>query len=79
MKYQSDFRGFGFAEEQMAVLKNIRINERMRAQFRAEFYNIFNRHFFDRPDTNIASPTFGQVINLTGSPRQGQLGVRFEF
>ena len=78
-KYQSDFRGFGFAEEQMAVLKNIRISERMHAQFRAEFYNIFNRHFFDRPDTNIASPTFGKVINLTGSPRQGQLGVRFEF
>lgn len=79
VKYQSDFRGFGGAYENMAALKNFRITEHMRAQFRAEFYDIFNRHYFADPDTNIASPTFGQVINLTGSQRQGQLGVRFEF
>ena len=79
VKYQSDFRGFGWADEQMAALKNFRITERMRAQFRAEFYNVFNRHHFANPDTNIASSTFGKVINLSGSPRQGQLGVRFEF
>ncbi|MBZ5582526.1 MAG: TonB-dependent receptor [Acidobacteriia bacterium] len=79
VKYRPDFRGFGFSDEQIALLKNIRIAERFRAQFRAEFYNIFNRHHFDDPDTNIASPTFGKVINLTGDARQGQLGLRFEW
>jgi hypothetical protein len=44
-----------------------------------EFYNVFNRHRFADPDTNIASPTFGKVINLTGDSRQGQIGVRFEW
>ena len=79
VKYRSDFRGFGFSNEQIALLKNVKIGERCRAQFRVEFYNIFNRHHFADPDTNIASSTFGKVINLSGDPRQGQIGVRFEW
>ncbi|HSB17110.1 MAG TPA: TonB-dependent receptor [Bryobacteraceae bacterium] len=77
--FRSDFRGFGWSEEQVAILKNFRIAERFRLQFRAEFYNVFNRHHFDTPDTNISSGTFGHVINLTGTPREGQFGARFEW
>lgn len=79
VKYRSDFRGFGFSDEQIAVMKNFRFSERYRVQFRMEYYNIFNRHHFANPDTNIASPTFGKVINLTGDARQGQIGLRFEW
>jgi len=42
-------------------------------------YNIFNRHHFANPDNNINSGTFGRVINVTGSPREGQFGARFEW
>jgi len=79
VKYRSDFRGFGWSDETIALLKNVRVAERFRAQFRLEFYNIFNRHHFANPDTNIASPTFGRVINVTGDSRTGQIGVRFEW
>lgn len=79
LRYRSDFRGFGWSEEQLGLMKNFHVGERFRLQFRAEFYNIFNRHHFSNPDTNIQSATFGKVINLTGTPREGQIGLRFEW
>lgn len=53
-------------------------------QLRAEFYNIFNRHsyFLNGCEGSSAVPTssnFGQVVGVTGSPRTGQLAVRFTF
>ncbi len=77
--FRSDFRDFGWSEEQVALLKNFRIAERFRLQFRVEFYNFFNRHHFATPNTNINAPEFGNVINLTGTPREGQFGARFEW
>jgi hypothetical protein len=78
-RYISDFRDFGWSEEQMAILKNFRIAERFRIQFRFELYNVFNRHHFATPNTSINSDAFGRVINLTGTPREGQFGARFEW
>jgi len=80
--YRSDFRGFGWSNEDVMLMKNFRFGseDRFRLQFRVELYNVFNRHHFADPDTNIGNPaTFGQVINLTGSPREGQIGARFEW
>jgi len=77
--YRSDFRGFGWADEQIGIFKSFRFAERFRVQFRFEFINPFNRHYFANPDTNIGSGTFGKVINLWGSPREGQFGARFEW
>lgn len=79
--YRSDFRGFGWSNEDVMLMKNFRFGgeDRFRLQFRVELYNIFNRHHFSDPDTGIASSTFGHVINLSGSPREGQIGARFEW
>jgi len=89
--FRSDFRGFGWLNEDMMLMKNFRFGERFRVQFRFEMYNIFNRHHFADPDTNIGHKdridpvlglipgTFGRVINVTGSPREGQIGARFEW
>jgi hypothetical protein len=46
---------------------------------RFELINIFNRKYFSNPITAIANPNFGNVISLTGEPRQGQVGLRFEW
>lgn len=80
--YRSDFRGFGWSNEDLMLMKNFRFGpeDRFRLQFRFEFYNVFNRHHFANPDLNIGSAsTFGKVINLWGSPREGQIGARFEW
>ena len=79
--YRSDFRGFGWSNEDVMLMKNFRFGpeDRFRLQFRVELYNIFNRHHFANPDNNINSGTFGRVINVTGSPREGQIGARFEW
>lgn len=77
MRYTS-IRGFGTVMEDAGILKNIRFNERMRAQIRAEMLNIFNRHQFGSIQTSVTNPQFGQVTNVTGN-RSVQLGARFEF
>jgi hypothetical protein len=76
----SQIRGFGFANEDLGIQKNFRFRERVRAQFRAEFLNVFNRHRFSGIDTNAASPLFGQVTGLdAGAYRQTQVGMRVDF
>lgn len=60
-------------------MKNVRFANRHRMQIRFEVINLFNRRYFANPVTDIGSPLFGQVVSTTGQPRQGQLGVRFEW
>jgi hypothetical protein len=58
---------------------------RYQAQLRAEFYDAFNRHYFNPPDTNVNDSTFGYITGvswapqMTGSSRVGQVAARFEF
>lgn len=74
-------RGFGIKSENVSLLKNTYFGaeKKYKLQFRVEFYNIFNRHSFVNPDTNLSSPTFGYVTGVSSSPRQGQFGARFEW
>ncbi len=74
-------RGFGIADENAGLMKNTAFGPegRYRLQLRVEFYNIFNRHSFVNPDTNLSSPTFGYVTGVSSTPRNGQFGARFEF
>jgi hypothetical protein len=72
------FRGPGFAETDFALLKDQRITERVKLQFRFEFYNIFNRPNLTQVDGNLADSTFGMV---TGQdlPRWIQFGLNLVF
>lgn len=73
----AELRGFGGAYEDLGILKDFRLG-RYTAQVRFELMNVFNRHYFADPDTNLGSPYFGQVTGLGWqTPRQGQLGLRF--
>lgn len=47
-------------------------------QFRAEFFNAFNRVNFNNPTSSVNSPGFG-TINGASSPRIGQLALKFKF
>jgi hypothetical protein len=72
------FRGPGRTNINMAFSKNTQVNEALRVEMRADFFNLLNRAEFRSPDTNFTSPTFGQVLS-TYSPRIIQLSLRLSF
>lgn len=75
------------AAENISIVKHFGVgrDNRFQAQLRAEFYDAFNRHYFNAPDTNPNSGTFGYVTGVAWAPNQqysnrvGQLAARFEF
>ncbi len=54
-------------------------SERMNIEFRAEFFNLFNRAQFGPPNTSFGSNTFGVVSSTVGNPRLIQFGLKFAF
>ncbi len=70
--------GPGLFTANIAVLKNTSLTERANLQFRAEFFNLFNRVNFDLPDIFYGSPTFGRVLSAQ-NPRRVQLGIKLLF
>lgn len=77
--YQGNDRSFPYFEEDFGLIKRTPITERINLQFRAEFFNAFNRVVFGNPDTNPYDSGFGTVGYTSNSPRQGQLTLRVEF
>jgi hypothetical protein len=75
----SELRGFGYAGEDLGLIKYFRYRDRAGVQLRAEFLNVFNRHYFANPNTDMADAAFGRVTTTTGSPRTVQLGLRLEW
>ncbi len=76
----------GQANENASLLKNFTMGPegQYRLSFRTEFYNLFNRHYYNingcgGSRASIGSDTFGQITGVTDGPRQGQFAVRFEF
>jgi len=72
-------RGFGWAGEDLGLMKSFSFGNRYSLQLRLEMINVFNRHYYTNPITSIGSPYFGYVTSTTGQPRQGQVGVRFQW
>ena len=75
------FSGPGLDNYDMALLKNVRLSETKSLQFRIEAFNVFNHTQFFGPQTvngNIASPSFGQVVNAD-PPRLMQLAAKLFF
>ena len=63
-----------------AILKNFRFLERVKAQFRAEMFNMTNTPQFARANTTWGSSDFGRVTGTTNvGPRNIQLGLRIQF
>jgi len=77
----------------LSLIKNTRINERMRIQLRLEAINAFNHPYFQAPGTTRGSTTFGVVYrvnptngkidqvasNQANYARRIQLGIKFIF
>jgi hypothetical protein len=71
--------GPGINNFDMSVQKGIPIGETVHAEFRAEFFNIFNHTQFLNPDGNFSDgPDFGRVTH-TRDPRQIQFALKLSF
>ncbi|HEY1658379.1 MAG TPA: TonB-dependent receptor [Candidatus Sulfotelmatobacter sp.] len=75
------FSGPGINNFDMALLKDTRITEDMRVQFRAEAFNIFNHAQFMNPSGNVDNTGAGGFGFVTGArdPRIMQLALKFLF
>ncbi|MCX6623797.1 MAG: hypothetical protein NTY38_22585, partial [Acidobacteria bacterium] len=58
------------------LTKNFQVTERVKVQFRSEFFNAFNRVTFGAPDGNVTGATFGQILAQQNQPRQIQFGLK---
>jgi hypothetical protein len=75
--------GPGLATTDLSLAKNTTISERLRAQFRAEFFNIFNRANFATPNAVVftsagsaPSATAGVITATSTTSRQIQFGLK---
>jgi len=71
-------QGPGYGNWDFAAIKTIRVLEGKELQFRGEIFNFLNRTNLRLPDTDISSPTFGQIHSDVG-PRVIQVALKFLF
>jgi trimeric autotransporter adhesin len=72
-------RGPGMASTDFSLFKTYTFFEKVRAQFRAETFNLTNTPYFYGPNTQWGSSNFGKITSQANFPRVIQLGVRFEY
>lgn len=74
--------GPSYINTDFSVIKNTRLGDSMRLQFRAEFFDVFNHANFGQPGNLVGSPSFGRIINTrfptgeSGSSRQIQFALK---
>jgi hypothetical protein len=77
--------GPGFRNTDSSIAKNIELWEGVRAQFRAEVFDLFNQANFGQPGNVVGTPGFGRITNTrfptgeSGSSRQIQLAMKLMF
>jgi hypothetical protein len=76
-------QGPGLAQTDLSVARKFSLSERLGLQFRAEFFNLFNRTNFNTPNpvvyaaaTGGPSPTAGVITSTTTTSRQLQFGLK---
>lgn len=72
-------RSHGAHNVDMTVGKNIQLYERLRLQFRGEFFNLTNSVRFAPPNQTFGNPQFGLVTSQLNQPRIVQFGLKLLF
>jgi hypothetical protein len=75
--------GPGFANVDFSLIKSFPIRggplgESQHLDFRAEFFNVFNRANFNNPNGNLSSVTVGRITTAL-APRIVQLALKYAF
>jgi hypothetical protein len=80
-RVDSNFTLGRIANWDFSAFKNFTISpeDRLKLQFRAEFFNIFNRVQFNAPGQALGAVNFGVVAGQQNTPRLIQLALRLNF
>lgn len=76
---RNTFTGPGWSNFDFSIVKDTHLTERMTLQFRAEFFNLFNRPTFQTPNSTLSNPAFGFSTLTQTTERQIQFGLRLMF
>lgn len=78
---EPNIRTDGVKNFDFAFFKNTKFgpDQRLGAEFRAEFFNGFNHPQFNPPDSGFGDSNFGVVSSQYNLPRLVQFGLRFTF
>lgn len=81
--YGNSARGVLYGPGQRAVdasfVKNNRLHERLRLQFRLDAFNLTNTPYFGFPNASIGSPTVGNITSTNSDNRDLQFALKIEF
>ncbi len=78
--YLPNFTGPSYFNEDLGLVKNVKIYERFNLQFRLEAFNALNRVVFSNPASNVSVPqTFGVITGQANSARNGQIAMKLTF
>jgi hypothetical protein len=72
-------RGPGFADTDFLFGKIFPIHEKVRLQFRSEYFNLTNRVNLANPVSDVANGGFGKITSTIGGPRTLQFGLKLSF
>ena len=72
-------RGPGFKNFDIGMFKNFIFNERIRLQYRAEFFNLFNMVNFSNPGGSFGTPNFGRSTGTQNQQRSIQMGLKLYY
>lgn len=76
----SEVRTNRYLSEDVSLIKQLAgFGEAGNLLLHMDFFNVANRHLFNRPDTNPQDNTFGQYTGTLGSPRIIQAQLRYTF
>ena len=79
---RGSLRGPQFFQTDLSIFKNFRITETVKAEFRAEVFNLFNHVNLGLPTTEVDNPNAGRITGLqfpNARMRQWQFGARIKF
>jgi hypothetical protein len=72
------FHNPGTIQWDMSASRRFQFNERLKLEYKAEFFNIMNHANWNGPSAGLTSATYGQVTTF-GSPRLIQMSLKFYF
>ena len=75
---RSTIDGPGIFNLDFGMYKNFKLTERVKMQFRSEFFNSLNRANFGGPSTNLTSGDYGQITSAADG-REIQFALKLSF
>ena len=71
--------GPGQKNVDISFIKLVPFSERLRGEFRAEFFNVFNWVNYANPNNNLAGANFGRIERAATGPRVIQFAFKLGF